>query len=203
MNSSFFIFSLKAYAVLLVFVLFICLFFYPIFISESTFKNSNYPQEDFLLSSYGWLWPIPGYYRITSPFGKRVSPTSGASTYHSGIDIGAPEGSNLFAACDGEITFTGFLGAGGYTITLTTNNIKITYCHVSPIYIVKEGDFVFQGQLIGNVGPKYVYNVPGNQYHDENGRQTNGATTGTHLHLGIRVDEKYMDPLQFFYKKED
>lgn len=38
----------------------------------------------------------------------------------------------------------------------------------------------------------------GNNYRDENGNPTNGATTGPHLHLGIRVDGEYVDPLSFY-----
>lgn len=60
---------------------------------------------------------------------------------------------------DGTITYTGFLGGGGYTITLSKDNMKITYCHVSPNYIVKVGDEVIQGQVVGFVGPKNVYGV--------------------------------------------
>ena len=78
----------------------------------------------------------------------------GASSYHSGLDIGAPEGTKLIAVTSGKITFASFLGGGGYTITLTSGNIKFTYCHVSPNYIVEVGDFVTQGQVIGYVGPK-------------------------------------------------
>ena len=101
-----------------------------------------------------------GYTRISSYFGKRTAPTAGASTYHKGVDIPAPEGTTLIAPCDGEITFIGFLGGGGYTITLTTTEyIKISYCHVSPNYIVAKGDQIQQGQVIGTVGPKYVYGV--------------------------------------------
>jgi len=48
----------------------------------------------------------------------------------------------------GKITYTGFLGGGGYTITLTNGNMKVTYCHVSPEYIVKEGDTVEKGEVI-------------------------------------------------------
>ncbi len=182
-----------------VFLLFICIFFIPSIYSQD-FNTQNQIGESFLLNlnPNGFIWPIPGYTKITSPFGKRKSPTSGASSSHSGIDIGAPEGTNLYAVCDGEITFTQFLGAGGYTITLSTENLKITYCHVSPNYIVKKGDLVKQGQKIGNVGPKYVFGVPGNQYQDSSGKPTNGATTGTHLHFGIRVDGKYVDPLLYF-----
>ena len=139
-----------------------------------------------------------GYTTINSYFGYRTSPTAGASSYHSGLDIGAPEGSKLIAVTSGEITFTGFLGGGGYTITLTTGNIKFTYCHVSPFYIVKTGDKVVQGQVIGYVGPKNVYGVKGNQYKDENGNPTNGATTGPHLHFGVRVNGNYVDPLNLF-----
>lgn len=38
----------------------------------------------------------------------------------------------------------------------------------------------------------------GNNYKDENGNPTNGATTGPHLHLGIRINEEYVDPLSFY-----
>lgn len=76
--------------------------------------------------------------------------------------------------------------------------MKITYCHVSPNYIVKVGDYVLKGQVIGNVGPKMFMELNGNQYKDENGNPTNGATTGPHLHLGIRINDKYIDPLSLF-----
>lgn len=122
----------------------------------------------------------------------------GASTYHSGLDIGAPEGSKLIAVTSGIITFTGFFGGGGYTITLSKDNMKFTYCHVSPVYIVKKGDFVLQGQVVGYVGPKNVYGVKGNQYYDENGNPTNGATTGPHLHFGVRINDEYINPLTLF-----
>ncbi len=96
---------------------------------------------------------LHGYTTINSYFGKRNSPTAGATSYHKGIDIGAPKGSNLIAVCDGKITFTGFLGGGGYTITLSVNNMKITYCHVSPNYIVQVGDIVKKGQVIRSCWP--------------------------------------------------
>ena len=93
---------------------------------------------------------------------------------------------------------TGFLGGGGYTITLSDENMKITYCHVSPKFIVEVGQKVERGEVIGQVGPKYVYGVKGNNYQDENGKPTNGATTGTHLHFGIRLEDEYEDPLDYY-----
>lgn len=77
-----------------------------------------------MLNPNGFVWPTPGYNRINSYFGKRTAPTSGASTFHKGIDIGAPEGTSFIAVCDGEITFTDFLGGGGYTITLSVRKLK-------------------------------------------------------------------------------
>lgn len=179
----------------MVLTIFICTFFMPEM--HIDFEN-RIIGEDIEISEYGFAWPIPGYNKITSYFGKRNSPTQGASSYHKGIDIGAPEGTVLIAVADGEITYTGFLGGGGYTITLSIEDMKITYCHVSPTFIVEVGQKVERGEIIGYVGPKYVYGVKGNTYTDSTGKPTNGATTGCHLHLGIRVNGEYTNPLNYY-----
>ena len=54
-----------------------------------------------------------------------------------------------------------------------------------------------QGEIIGNVGPKYVYGVVGNNYKDATGNPTNGATTGCHLHIGFRVNNEYANPMDY------
>ena len=138
----------------------ICLLFIPVL--SNSFSKSDIPSnaDSFIISNNEFIWPIPGYTSVTSPFGKRYSPTAGASSFHKGIDIGASKGTSLYAVCDGEITYAGFLGGGGYTITLTSGLTKFTYCHVSPTYIVHKGDMIKKGQLIGFVGPKNVYGVP-------------------------------------------
>ena len=181
---------------IIIMVILIPCFFIPCF--SYTEMWNQIEQGQIVISSSGFAWPIPGYTTITSYFGKRESPTAGASSYHKGLDIGAPEGTVLIAAIDGKITYTGFLGGGGYTITLSRDNMKITYCHVAPFYIVKVGDEVKRGEIIGHVGPKYVYGVKGNNYKDENGIPTNGATTACHLHFGVRVDEEYVNPLNYY-----
>lgn len=197
MNSSFFHTSFHSITFIFIFIICICVFIIPVYcVYPQAF--SEYSNTLILNDASEFVWPIPGYTKITSPFGKRTSPTAGASSFHKGVDIGAPEGTKLYAVCDGEITFAGFLGGGGYTITLSTDSMKITYCHVSPNFIVKVGDKVIKGQHISNVGPKNVYGVVGNQYTDENGNPTNGATTGCHLHLGVRINEKYTNPLDLF-----
>lgn len=137
----------KLFFFLIMIVFLICLLFIPT-INAHNLSNITDDGYSFMISDDEYVWPIPGYTSITSPFGKRYSPTAGASSYHKGIDIGAPQGTQLFAVTSGKITFTGFLGGGGYTITLTSGNMKFTYCHVSPNYIVKEGDMIQKGQLI-------------------------------------------------------
>ncbi len=162
---------------MLLLTILICVFFIPYYSNS----NSEVSSESQILTKNpnGFVWPIPGYTRISSYFGKRKSPTSGASSSHSGIDIPAPPGTQFIAVADGVITFRQFLGAGGYTITLSFDNFKVSYCHCNPNFIVNVGDKIEQGQVIGTVGPKNVYGVPGNQYKDENGNPTNRSNHWT------------------------
>ena len=142
-------------------------------------------------------FPVVGksFKDITSGYGKRTAPTSGASTFHSGIDIGAPEGTKIIAIADGKVTKTAWGGAGGYTITIESGEYSFSYCHSDPNFIVKVGDDVKKGQVIGKVGPKNVYNVPNNPYKDSNGKPTNGATTGCHCHFTVRKNGQTINPL--------
>lgn len=145
--------------------LLICIFFIPILSINSNLISTN---TTIPYSSSSYVWPIPGNYHITSYFGKRNSPTSGASTYHLGVDIAASEGSSLIAIDNGKVIFIGFKGSGGYTISYQTENFVVSYCHISPNFIVKTGDIIYQGQRIGYVGPKNVYDVLNNPYKDSN-----------------------------------
>ena len=97
MFNSFFKFISGYFSIMLIFII---LVFFLIT------QNSNATLED------NFMWPLDGYTYISSYFGYRNSPTSGASTYHSGIDIPAPEGTNILAVCSGTVTFASW-GAGG------------------------------------------------------------------------------------------
>lgn len=126
-------------SILIFFSVIIILCFYICFQNtNANLDEINLSGEEltYYFSNTDFFWPLPGFHRITSPFGKRVSPTSGASTYHSGIDIAAPEGTNIYSVTTGKVIFIGFKGAGGFTITVESNNYNISYCHVSPNYIV-------------------------------------------------------------------
>ena len=168
----------------------------------STIQNNSYASNnsDYYFSSNDlYCWPTPGYHQITSYFGPRKSPTSGASSNHSGIDIAASEGSSIYSVTGGIVTFTGFNGAYGHTIIISNNNLDFLYAHVSPSYLVSTGEFIEANTIIANVGPKYL--TEGNSsYIDSSGKFTNGATTGPHLHLTIKKDGIAVNPLLYFNK---
>ena len=176
---------------ILIFIILIPCFFIPLFSNEYT---NDFSYE---ISDSGFCWPTPSSHRITSDFGYRNIVVYGATSFHAGIDIGAPVGSEVLAICNGIVYYTGFYGSGGFTIILKNDNFTIYYHHLSPNILVKKGDFVLVGQLIGNVGPKNVYGVSNNPYKDSNGNPTNGATTGPHLHLTIKKDGKAVNPLDY------
>lgn len=185
---------------ILIFVFVICIFFIPIMYFNTSHNYDSY-NEELLLSSDGFFWPIPGYTYISSYFGKRPSPTSLASSYHSGIDIPASTNANIYAIEDGFITFASWGAGGGYTIVLELSNfsnISVSYCHLSSRFIVQRNQYVKKGDLIGFVGPKNVYGIINNPYKDKNGNPTNGATTGSHLHLTIKKDGIAVNPLDYF-----
>ena len=160
-------------------IILIPILFIPTFgsnIEENT-TTSNTDSYSIKMSSSGFVWPTPGYTRINSYFGSRSSPTKFASSFHQGIDIGAPQGTNLVAVSDSIVTYIGFYGSAGYSIHLKSGKFEFYYHHVDPNYIIKVNDIVKAGQIIGRVGPKNVYGVKNNPYKDSLENPTNGATT--------------------------
>lgn len=180
------------------FTIFLSCFFLP-FLQDPSVSFTN----SFAASSMpNFLWPSPGYTKITSPFGYRNAPAKGAATYHGGVDIAAPEGSSIVAIADGVISFAGWYGANGYTIIIRhENDFQSTYGHVSPQFLVSVGDTVKKGFVIAKVGPKYIEPKSYTTYQDSHGNYTNGSTTGPHLHFAITQNHKKIDPLSYFSGK--
>lgn len=77
----------------ILFFLFLFVFFISSIATYITYSNGSFTTSstEYYLSNSEYSWPIPEYHTISSYFGYRISPTTGASTYHSGIDIPAPE----------------------------------------------------------------------------------------------------------------
>lgn len=123
-------------------------------------------------------WPVPGYTRITSSFGMRTHPITGVYKLHTGVDIGAPYGSNFIAANDGLVTYAGYNTAYGNMVIIDHGGgITTLYAHGSEI-LVGVGDTVFQGTPILKVG-------------------STGYSTGPHAHFEVRINGEYVEPLNY------
>ena len=131
-----------------------------------------------LWGAAGLIWPCGAYY-ITSLAGNRIHPVTGESRYHSGIDIGVPNGDPIWAAAAGTVTMAGWNGNYGNCVMVTHGNGYTTvYGHLSGI-AVSYGQSVNMGQTIGYCG-------------------STGLTTGPHLHFEIREGGSFLNPMDFF-----
>ena len=139
----------------------------------NTGGSDNKPAVD----TGGWRIPC-GYVQLTSPFGNRTSPTSGASSYHQGVDLAAPAGTPIYAARGGQVSTATYGSAAGYYVRINQmDGFSSIYMHMTN-YVVSTGQNVSAGQLIGYVG------------------QT-GVATGNHLHFGISYNGAYVNPANY------
>lgn len=154
------------YSFILISILFTILanLIYFINYSNNNLENPTNPFSYYIPEENNLFWPVPGYHTITSNFGERISPITKTASFHHGIDISALEGAFLYSAGDGKVSFIGYSGANGYSIHISSQNLTFIYGHVSPNYIVNIGDIIAKGQIIGNVGPKYVTDSRRNPY---------------------------------------
>ena len=161
----------KIYLSIIIFlIIFISVFFIPFYSNTEIISNSvdDTKITKVISPTSGLCWPLPGYTRISSPFGYRSAPTAGATSFHGGIDLPAPAGTNIISAISGKVIKTGFMGSGGCSIVVQNEKYTVIFHHISPNYIVKPGDYVTKGQIIAQVGPKNVYGFANNPYKDEN-----------------------------------
>ena len=126
-------------------------------------------------SETSYLWPLPGYYRLSSLFGYRIHPITGEAHSHTGIDIPAPGNTPILACKSGQVVTSAYhYSYGNYVVIDHGNGNSTLYAHMSS-RAVSEGDMVTQGQTIGYVG-------------------TTGSSTGNHLHLEVRDNYTRVDP---------
>ena len=122
---------------------------------------------------------------VTSSFGWRVHPISGAYKFHSGVDLGYPSGTGILALFDGVVVDAGNFndGYGNQVLIYEQADDTFTrYAHCSEVY-VSAGEAVQARQVIAAVG-------------------STGNSTGSHLHLEYIVPGEggyqYADPLALF-----
>lgn len=120
-------------------------------------------------------WPLLPV-RITSLFGRRVDPLSGAYRLHFGLDLAAEPGQLITAAADGTVAFAGWNGAHGRQVAIShPGGLMSRYSHLSQLLVVT-GFSVEQGAPVGLAG-------------------SSGKSTGVHLHFELLKDGAPVDPL--------
>lgn len=139
--------------------------------ATTTYMYQGTKEKPATASTGSFIWPLSG--TITSRFGYRN--IFGSTSFHSGLDIAAPYGTQISAADGGTVTFAGWRGSYGQTVIITHDDGTVTYyAHCSSL-LVNAGDKVYQGQAIARVG-------------------MTGTATGYHCHFEVRVNGKSVNP---------
>jgi murein DD-endopeptidase MepM/ murein hydrolase activator NlpD len=115
---------------------------------------------------------------ISSSFGYRSDPFSGAPALHAGLDFKAPSGAPILAAARGRVAFVGRRAGYGNIVEIDHGNgLRTRYAHMSA-FRARSGDRVRPGQVIGAVG-------------------STGRSTGPHLHFEVRLHGQPVNPRPF------
>lgn len=119
-------------------------------------------------------------YTMSSGYGYRVDPIYGSSKFHEGLDFAAAQGTDVFATGDGRVIVAGREAGYGNCIDIDHGyNYLTRYAHLSQI-LVRPGESVKRGQLIGKVG-------------------STGKSTGPHLHYEVRYKDIPQNPVNFYF----
>lgn len=115
---------------------------------------------------------------VTSRFGPRIDPYTGRRTPHRGVDFSARKGSPVFATADGVVAFSGKWRTYGEAVELSHGHGYITrYAHLEK-RLVRKGQKVRRGDVIGRVG-------------------STGRSTFAHLHYEVEKDGHRVNPLRY------
>lgn len=134
-------------------------------------ENKNTSEKASSETTTDWIMPVKG--RITSHYGWRMHPITKKQTFHSGIDISVPVGTDIKSIADGKVYFSGKGDPQGYAHFIIIdhgiiNGVNVTseYGHLSQ-HLVSNGQKIKKGQVIAKSGNE-------------------GRSSGPHLHLTIR-----------------
>jgi len=120
--------------------------------------------------------PVGG--KISSSFGKRTDPVNKKKGFHEGVDIKGKKGAKIRATASGKVIKAFKNGGYGNYVEIDHGNGYVTAFGHMQSYLVKKGEVIEQGQVIGQVG-------------------SSGRSTGPHLHYEILLNKKPIDPTKF------
>lgn len=131
-----------------------------------------------------WRKPLDGTMRIGSPWGQRYHPILHYWRLHDGIDLSASRGQHIYSVGTGKVVFRGYnSGAGNYVRVDYGNGYVVSYLHMSRFGSFRVGDRVKAGDILGYVG-------------------STGLSTAPHLHLGLKKNNKGIDPVPWLCGKK-
>ncbi len=119
-------------------------------------------------------------FTMSSGYGVRRDPIYGSSKFHAGLDFAAKTGTPVFATADGKVAEAGRQSGYGNCIDISHGyNYLTRYAHLSEI-LVKPGQEVKRGEMIGKVG-------------------STGKSTGPHLHYEVRFKDEPQNPVNYYF----
>jgi murein DD-endopeptidase MepM/ murein hydrolase activator NlpD len=125
------------------------------------------------------IWPTNGY--VTSGYGNRISPFTGRIQFHAGLDVATDFGTTVVAPARGRVVFAGTNGPLGRMVELDHGyGVRTHFGHLSKA-LVKQGQTVERGAPIGAVG-------------------STGRSTGPHLHYGVEVNGRTVNPIDYIFE---
>lgn len=118
--------------------------------------------------------------RVASGYGMRIDPVYHVRKFHQGMDFTAPTGTEVFATGNAKVDFAGWKQGYGNTVILDHGyGYKTLYAHLYKI-LVRKGQKVRRSDIIALVG-------------------NTGKSTGPHLHYEVRLNNKPVDPRNYYF----
>lgn len=153
--------------------------------AESMEKNLSYmlhffENQNTSLATTPTIWPTVGW--VSSSFGPRIDPFTGRNAMHTGLDIATNLNNPVVATANGVVVQVGFdKYKGNFVIISHGNGFSTEYWHLQK-FVVKSGQKVERGQLVGYVGKT-------------------GKALGPHLHYEVHLNGKPINPIDYIIEE--
>ena len=143
---------------------------------EKSVYNGFYTEQGIAMLNADFRHPLDRIH-VTSPYGMRFHPITRRWAMHNGVDYRGATGTPVYAVSSGRVIMARWNGGYGNSVEIQHANNHITqYAHLHRIN-VRQGQNVNRGTVIGTVG-------------------STGVSTGPHLHFGLRIGGRWVNPSQ-------